>query len=1305
MSARDSTETICRRFRDQLEAGKRPKIAEYLGLASASQLPELTAALQSVKAAHALRDARRNCGDFVDGEIERHDSGHSGSTELSLSDSSTDDISLGLNFRAAKPEVVQPGDSIGRYKLIRLLGSGGMGAVWLAEQFQPVNRHVALKLINIDTNPEHAIARFEAERQAIAIMQHPNIAKIFDAGTTESGSPYFVMELVQGIPLNKYCDQKKLGIRERLELMLPVLAAVQHAHQKAIIHRDLKHSNVLVCPTDNPTPKVIDFGLAKAIGHQQSLTDKTMFTEVGCVVGTLQYMSPEQAENKLDIDTRADIYALGVMIYKLLTGTTPLDDSAESEASIVNMLASIQGVDPPRPSARLLDRSDIETIAQCRNTTPEKLVAEVSGDLDWIVMKALDKDRRSRYETANGLAMEIQRYLNDEAVLARPPSRMYALKKFVKRNRGLVASLATIMSLLVAGIFATSWATVWAFSESERANRKSAEAIEAAEAANQAMRVAQKSESEIATLQEVLEVELHAYRTKQAWSDWQLNNVQSAIEKVEFGGDSWETRFLRTQFASSNKTLYGHSGFVGTIDVSANGDYYASASTHDTLKIWNASSGSVMFTRHLADEATCIRFSPDSKWIACADRGNTISVWSIDTGELSKTFGPYEKDINCFSFHPDGSQLVLGLAAQDSVRVAPEEREKKGELTSADLKIVSFQDGSLVQTLSGHTNDVTTVAYSSSADWIVSGSADKTIRFWEMEDAEFVEKRQIPMPYAITSVALSPSEEFLVAGTQGDMVCLWNLKMKELVRTMAHDGPVTDVTFTANGDRIASSSRDRTARIWDLEGKELLSCKGHFSTVTQVAFSPDDSMLITSSDDLTVRVWDSQRQLSTVTTRLHQDVIWDIDISSDHESVVAASQDGTISVTDLNSGIQICKTGKIEQCEFLTVSISPIAPVFVSGDSGGKLRIWDLKTGELKKEVAASEKSIWHVDFSPSGKQLVCAGEDGSLTIWDTSSWKVIEALGENMECISTARFSSDGRFIVSAADDEIVRMFDAHTFEQVGKFVGHRHDVWRAVFSPDSRYIASSGYDGELIIWDVESRKLVHRIKAHDVEIAGLIFADDGSRLMTGSDDGTMKIWDVESAIELLELRTPDHSQCVSIAITDDGSRLVSGSGNGELTIRLAKNISFDKSVLLPHQCHELTVDGLANLLKQDQTKIQIKVELARAKKCCDFFPYFMTWTNVGIAHFRLEQYEQAELALREADRQRKLQYGYDDLEPFIEGYLAMTLIRQGRHEEAEEFKTIFLGSVQPWEGAAWARALKAEFNQLSIDDDVILE
>ncbi|MGL4420904.1 MAG: protein kinase domain-containing protein, partial [Gemmataceae bacterium] len=527
-------------FFQALEIQSPSERAAYLERASAGQ-PELLARVQK------LLRAQPKVGEFL---------------EANLDDQATRGFEEHNNVSTAVhiPTPDQGTVIAEKYKLLQQIGEGGMGTVWMADQTEPIKRRVAVKLIRVERGGSQTIlARFEAERQAIALMDHPHIAKLLDAGTTDFGAPFFVMDLVKGVPLTDYCDTHKLSIPERLNLFMQICSAVQHAHQKGIIHRDLKPSNILVESHDGkPMPKVIDFGLAKATSGLQ-LTENTLFTGFGTVMGTPLYMSPEQAKfNAVDVDTRADIYALGVILYELLTGTTPLTRESIKKAALDEMLKLIREQDAPTPSSRLSAADSLPSVSANRQTEPQKLGRFVKGELDWIVLKALSKERDRRYETANGFAKDIERFLNHEPVTAGPVTAGYRLKKFVQRNRGQVIAASLVMCALLAGIAGTTIGLIEAKKQERLANAAREAETERAEGERSAKldAEAQKSIALAAAEKERIATELTAARLKQIES---INNIvfdiftEFDIRKVKQGTEPVEYLLAQKLIAAGKK--------------------------------------------------------------------------------------------------------------------------------------------------------------------------------------------------------------------------------------------------------------------------------------------------------------------------------------------------------------------------------------------------------------------------------------------------------------------------------------------------------------------------------------------------------------------------------------------------------------------------------------------------------------------------------------------------------------------------------------------------------------------------------
>ncbi len=995
---------------------------------------------------------------------------------------------------APAPGVINegPGQRIGPYKLLQAIGEGGMGIVFMAEQEVPVRRKVALKIIKPGMDSRQVIARFEAERQALAMMEHQNIARVLDAGTTETGRPFFVMELVHGVPLTQFCDDNHLTPRERLELFVPVCRAIQHAHQKGIIHRDVKPSNILVTLYDDqPVPKVIDFGVAKAI--EQRLTERTLFTQFGGMVGTFEYMSPEQAEmNALGVDTRSDIYSLGVLLYELLTGTTPLERARLKSAAFHELVRLIQEEEAPRPSVRLSSSDHLPKIAAARKTEPERLPRLVRGELDWIVMKCLEKDRTRRYESASSLARDVEHYLADEPVEACPPSASYRLRKAARKYRTPLQVVGVFLLLLVAGVIASTWQAIRATLAERTAETRKHEADDAREQA-------EKGRDELASLNQDLRRTNYVAQmglAQQAWREAQIDQVREHLKAAEpqLPGDpdlrGFEWYYLRRLCDAGTRTLRGHTGMVTCAAYSPDGRRLVSASmTDQTFKIWDVGTGQLIRSAGLTEGVICAAYSPDGRSIASGGGSdNTVKLWDAASGALIGTLRGHSASAVSVAFSPDGGRLASAS-------------------TDETIKLWDAKTGREVRTLRGHTKGINRLAYRPDGQHIASASHDGTVKLWDAASGA-------------------------------------------LVRTLsAHSNGAWGVAYSPDGRRVASCGSDAAVRLWDAaSGQELLTLSGHGAAVHTVAFSPDGRRLASSSVDGTARLWDASSGQSLQTLSGHAGMVHFVTFSPDGRRLASCGTEGTVKLWDLvpeQEALSLRGHGG----SVTSVAFSPDGRRLTSAGVDKTIRLWDADSGQQVRVFRGHSGVIYGLAFSPDGHRLASASEDQSVRLWDTDRGQEVRILRGHTEKVYDVAFSPDGRRLASGGGDGIVRLWDPDTGQDVGVLRGHSGVIYGLAFGPDGRRLASAGADKNVRLWDAATGSEVRTLRGHTGQVAGVAFSPDGRRLASaGFIDGTVRLWDAETGSEVLTMRG-NTAGVSEVAFSPDGRRLAA-AGRGAVKL-----------------------------------------------------------------------------------------------------------------------------------------------------------
>ena len=1024
------------------------------------------------------------------------------------------------------PAAAIPNERFGPYTTVRLLGQGGMGVVYLAEQLHPIQRLVALKIIKtglMDTRD--IVQRFESERVSLALMDHPNIARVFDAGTSDDGRPWFAMEYVPGVPITVYCDQNRLNTRERTQLFISVCRAIQHAHQKGVIHRDIKPSNVLVSVQDNlATPKIIDFGVAKATS--QALTERTFFTEHGLMIGTPEYMSPEQVGGE-DVDTSTDIYSLGILLYELLVGVLPFDPKTLRAGGYDEIQRIIREEETPLPTAKFngLGARTAE-LATCRRTDSDALVKELRGDLDWITMKALDKERSRRYPSASELAADLERHLRDEPVLAMPPNALYRTGKFVRKHRTAVAGAAAALLCLMIGLGVSTALYFRARAAGSEADRQREIAQKQSYSANLnaaelLLRSGEATEARHRLL--LSRSDLRGWEWKHLFlktdaslatlhPDPQPGNRSEFLSAFAFrrGRIFWSSgRSVQSWDVATYRPAERYGPFEDIVAISSDATRIISRVTADALKgrvtlhVVDTASGKIITTLTYVGQMVLAVFAPGGIQAVTATNDGRIMLWNTDSGQLLRTTVADPLYIHCAAISRDG--LRIASAA------------------SGTAKVWDLSTGALVSTLSGHTGMVRSLQFSPNGMQIATGSDDATIRIWETATGRIL--RTIGEPHGpVSSIAYSPDGSRIAAGTQDTIIRIWSTVSGSLLAALpGNEYRVESLAYTPDGTRLMSAHRmGPTLRVWDAWGEAgTKTLIGHTRSIYSLCFSRDDKLLASGSLDGSVRLWDTQLGETTY-------------VLSGHAGGARA------------------------------IACSPNAPYLASGAAGTGIRIWDIKRGEVIRTIGRRNATITALAFSRDGTRIASSAADNVISVWDfetgnlTSSMQLADAVG-------SLDFSQDGRHLVSASGsgDPTIQVWDVVTgkpttamrvkYPGSTTFTSTGPSRAQAVYSPDGLFIGGGSIGPPINVWEASTGKAVTYLSGPVSPasfLGSLTWHPDGTRLAI-SWNNDIQIWDAKSHELLTVLDAPYRLNRIVLRFSHSGLLLASGSEDGTIQLR----------------------------------------------------------------------------------------------------------------------------------------------------------
>jgi len=976
---------------------------------------------------------------------------------------------------------IGPGAEIGPFKVLTVLGEGGYGVVYLADQEHPIRRRVALKIVKPGMDSLQVIARFEAERQALALLDHPNIAQIHDAGTTPQGRPYFAMEYIEGLPITEYCDREKLDLKERLGLFLQVCHAIRHAHQKGIIHRDLKPSNILVTAVDDrPLVKVIDFGIAKALS--QPLTEQTLYTERGQFIGTPDYMSPEQAEmDTRGVDTRSDVYSLGVVLYELLTGVLPFDPADLRSRGVDHIRAVIREQEPRTPSTRLSSLGETtERIAEQRRTDPQTLARLLRRELEWIPLKAMRKEPARRYHSAAELADDIQNYLLGRPLLAGPESVPYRVRKFVRRHAVIVgAATAMLLTLLVGLVVSMAM-----YSRAEAARGKEV------------------------TLRRQIQAQVYASNMSLAQQALAINDLGRARRLMETSrpasGEAdlrnWEWRYLHQECQSDAiGELCRYPAITRSVAYSPDGRLLAVAGAF--VEIWDVPNHRRTASLQTND-GRLVAFSPRGDLLA-SDAGNYIRLWRTGMWDLVGQL-PLADNVQALKFSPDGTRLAI-LSYSHEVAVW----EVDGRTVVHRVPGISSLDWQGV------------LDFSPDGNVLLMGESNHHVQAVDITSGDTILDIPQAHPEPITCVAWSPNGFVIASGSgfAGGPIRLWDAASgKPLGALEGHTSWISRLVFSVDGRRLYSASADQTVRIWDVGQRRCsATLRGSSDEVWGLALSPDGATLASSGRDGIVAFWDAHPRAEEAQPKLITLGEFAQPAFAPGGRILAIPRAGIVSLLDTDTWAETEQIHAVG-IDISAVAYSPDGTLLVSGSRSGIIRVWSCAEHRLLCNLSDANAPGRLLRFRGDGRRLLSVDAQGKAIWWDTYTWEVVRTF--TLSPFLSAAVSPDGcRLIVG--DAEAVRWLNAETGESLATAsANHRHRVMSVAFSDDGSQAASTALDGTVAIWNPSSFQPIAAFNGHMQGIHAVAFSPDGRRLATGGNGrDAVKLWDLSTDRELMTL------------------------------------------------------------------------------------------------------------------------------------------------------------------------------------------